>query len=118
MSQSHHIYHKIRGSYPGYIGIELPNDYVVMLLDEDNFNSYRRGENFQAMVKEVKFQYCHFEKPVDGSWYIVIEGDSNYFDPSRINVIYKSAALEGTSTNSSKLILPTANTTQAAASIP
>ena len=118
MGAQDHIYHKIRGSYPGYIGIELPNDYVVMLLDEDNFNAYRKGDGYQAMMKEVKFQYCHFEKPVDGSWYIVIEGDSNYFDPSRINVIYKSADAEGISTNSSKLIFPTANTTHPAASIP
>lgn len=118
MNSKEHIYHKIRGSYPGYIAIELPNDYKVMLVDEDNFNAYRKGKDFQAMMKEVKFQYCHFSKPVDGSWYIIIEGEAAYFDPSRINVIYKSIDPELNSTNSSKLIFPTANTTQPEATMP
>lgn len=113
MATQEHIYHKIRGSYPGYIGIELPNDYKVMLLDEENFNAYRKGLNFQAIMKEVKFNYSHFPKPVEGSWFIVIEGDAAYFDPSRINVIYKSEGSSEFSTNSSHLILPITNTTQA-----
>lgn len=115
MTAASHVYHKIRGSYPGFIGIELPNDYVVMLLDEDNFNAYRKGKDFQAMMKEVKFQYCHFQKPVEGSWYIVVEGDATYFDPARINVIYKSVEFSGRETNSSKLRFPTARTTHPAA---
>lgn len=119
MEINDHIYHKIRGSYPGYIGIELPNDYKVMLLDEENFNAYRKGMDYQAIMKEVKFQYSHFPKPVEGSWYIVIEGDAAYFQPTRINIIYKSVdTAEELSTNSSNLIMPTANTTHPAAFIP
>ncbi len=111
MTSTEHIYHKIRGSYPGYIGIELPNDYKVMLLDEENFNAYRKGIEYQAIIEEVKFNYCHFKKPVEGSWIIVIEGDATYFDPSRINVIYKSVDNPELSTKSSELIFPTASTT-------
>ena len=111
MESRSHIFHKIRGSYPGYIGIELPNDYKVMLMDEENFNAYRKGLDFQAMMEEVKFNYCHFQKPVDGSWHIVIEGDKNYFDPSRINVIYKSVDSSLTSP-AANLIFPANNSTQ------
>ena len=96
MSENTAIFHKIRGSYPGFIGIELPSDYQVLLMDEDNFNAYRKGQDFQALYPQIKHQYCHFKKPVDGSWTIVVKGESAYFDARRINIIYKSADLPST----------------------
>ena len=85
------IHHKIRGSYPGFIGIELPNEYSVFLLDEDNFNSYRKNNSFHGIVLEVKDQYCHFEKPVEGSWHVVIKGESCDFSPNKVHIIYRAA---------------------------
>lgn len=85
------IHHKIRGSYPGSIGIELPDEYQVILLDEDNFNAYRTHEKYNGIKLEVKNQYCHFEKPVDGSWHVVIEGPNCNFSPQNINIIYRAA---------------------------
>lgn len=111
-----HIYHKIRGSYPGYIGIEVPEDYQLMLMDEDSFNAYRREEPYQAINLEIKENYCHFQKPVDGSWYVVIEGKVGSFNPSAINIIYKAEAnLQSLLTNGSKDNWPMAKTTQPAA---
>ncbi|MAY84935.1 MAG: hypothetical protein CMP59_12465 [Flavobacteriales bacterium] len=119
MIESTQIFHKIRGSYPGFIGIELPTDYEVLLMDEDNFNAYRKGESYQALYPQVKHQYCHFEKPVDGSWTIVVKANSDYFDARRINIIYKSAENpQRLSTTSSNPIWPTASTTHPAASMP
>lgn len=118
MNEGKHIYHKIRGSYPGYLGIELPNDYKVLLLNEDNFNDYRKGKSFQALYPKIADGYCHFQKPVDGSWYVLIESNGSAFNPSMINIIYKSIPLSaGAETTSSNSILPTANNTQAAAFI-
>ena len=85
------IQHKIRGSHPGYIGIELPDNYNVMLLDEDNFNSYRVEGRYYAQNIEVKENYCHFVKPVDGSWHLVVEGKDTEFSPENIHIIYKAA---------------------------
>lgn len=85
------IYHKIRGSYPGFIGIELPNEYEVLLLDEDNFNQYRQHKNFNGFRMDVKDQYCHFKKPVEGSWHLVIEGKNVDFSPNKVHIIYKAA---------------------------
>tara|TARA_R110000868_G_scaffold398197_2_gene671217 strand:- start:1049 stop:1315 length:267 start_codon:yes stop_codon:yes gene_type:complete len=85
------IHHKIRGSYPGFIGIELPDEYKVTLLDEDNFNAYRKNEAYKGLHLEVKDQYCHFEKPVDGSWHVVIEGVTCDFSPQNIHIIYRAA---------------------------
>ena len=65
------IQHKIRGSQPGFIGIELPDNYSVLLLDEDNFNSYRKEGRYYGQNIEVKDSYAHFQKPVDGSWHLV-----------------------------------------------
>ena len=84
------IQHKIRGSHPGFIGIELPNDYNVLLLDEDNFNSYRNEKRYYGQKIEVKDSYCHFAKPIDGSWTVVVEGKEN-FSPDQIHIIYKAA---------------------------
>ena len=55
------VQHKIRGSHPGFIGIELPNEYNVILLDEDNFNFYRQNLEFNGLNLEVVDQYCHFK---------------------------------------------------------
>ena len=85
------IQHKIRGSHPGFIGIELPNEYNVILLDEDNFNAYRSNQHYNGLNIEVKDQYCHFKKPVEGSWHLVIEGESCDFAPENIHIIYKAA---------------------------
>ncbi len=85
------IHHKIRGSYPGFIGIELPNEYGVTLLDEDNFNAYRKNEKYNGLRIAVRDQYCHFKKPVEGSWHLVIEGKNNEFSPKDIHIIYRAA---------------------------
>ncbi len=85
------VYHKIRGSYPGYIGIEVPNDYKVLLLDENNFNAYRQNLDYNGLALEVKDEYCHFEKPIDGSWHLVVEGESCNFSPEKVHIIYKAA---------------------------
>lgn len=85
------VHHKIRGSYPGYIGIELPNEYRVLLLDEENFNAYRKNFNYNGVYLKVQDHYCHFEKPIEGSWHIVIEGTTCNFSPSSINIIYRAA---------------------------
>ncbi len=85
------IQHKIRGSHPGFIGIELPNDYNVLLLDEANFNAYRLNGRYYAQNIEVKDSYCHFRKPVDGSWHLVVEGREQEFSPENIHIIYKAA---------------------------
>ena len=85
------IHHKIRGSHPGFIGIELPNDYQVTLLDEDNFNAYRKQAHYNGVHMLVKDRYCHFEKPIDGSWHLVIEGQNNDFSPQKVHIIYKAA---------------------------
>ncbi|MCB0802611.1 MAG: DUF1883 domain-containing protein [Flavobacteriales bacterium] len=85
------IHHKIRGSYPGFIGIELPNEYQVLLLDEDNYNAYRKHQNYNGVCMEVKDEYCHFEKPTQGSWHLVIEGKTCGFSSSNIHIIYKAA---------------------------
>ena len=85
------VHHKIRGSYPGFIGIELPNEYQVILLDEENFNAYRKNEKYNGVSLEVENQYCHFEKPIDGSWHLVIEGESCNFSPKKVHIIYKAA---------------------------
>lgn len=84
------IQHKIRGSQPGFIGIELPDSYNVLLLDEENFNSYRKEGRYYAQALEVKNSYCHFAKPVDGSWHVIVEGKDN-FSPEDIHIIYKAA---------------------------
>jgi hypothetical protein len=84
------IQHKIRGSQPGFIGIELPDNYSVLLLDEDNFNSYRSERRYYGQAIEVKNNYAHFAKPVDGSWHVVVEGREN-FSPENINIIYRAA---------------------------
>lgn len=84
------ILHKIRGSHPGFIGIELPNDYEVMLLDEENFNAFRRSKEYNGLHIEVKDSYCHFKKPTDGSWHVVVEGKGN-FSPENIHIIYRAA---------------------------
>jgi len=119
MIENREIFHKIRGSYPGFIGIELPNDYQVLLMDEDNFNAYRKGESYQALYPQVKHHYCHFQKPVEGSWTVIVKAESAYFDARRINIIYKSVDFpQGLSTNSSSPICPTASTTHPAASMP
>lgn len=91
ISKMNSIHHKIRGSYPGFIGIELPNEYEVILLDEDNFNAYRKSEAYNALKVEVKDQYCHFIKPIEGSWHVVIEGKNSDFSPQKVNIIYKAA---------------------------
>jgi len=85
------IHHKIRGSYPGFIGIELPDEYQVVLLDEDNFNAYRRNEKYNGLSIAIKDQYCHFEKPIEGSWHVVIEGSSCDFSAKKVHIIYKAA---------------------------
>ncbi|MBR9830936.1 DUF1883 domain-containing protein [Acidiluteibacter ferrifornacis] len=85
------IYHKIRGSHPGYIGIELPNETEVILLDEENFNLFRKSSNYNGTRILIKDQYCHFLKPTHGSWHIVIEGRSTDFKPEMVNIIYKAA---------------------------
>ena len=85
------IHHKIRGSYPGFIGIELPNNYQVLLLDEENFNAYRKNEKYGGHKIEVKDSYCHFRKPIEGSWHVVIEGKTCDFSPQNIHIIYKAA---------------------------
>jgi hypothetical protein len=85
------VHHKIRGSYPGFIGIELPTEYTVVLFDEENFNAYRRNEQYNGIHLEVKDDYCHFEKPIDGSWHVVIEGRSCNFSAENIHIIYKAA---------------------------
>jgi len=85
------IHHKIRGSHPGFIGIELPNEYQVTLLDEDNFNAYRNQAHYNGLHMIVKDQYCHFEKPIDGSWHLVIEGQNNDFSAQKVHIIYKAA---------------------------
>lgn len=85
------IHHKIRGSHPGYIGIELPNEYQVYLLDEDNYNAYRKQGKYNGVHVAVKDQYCHFEKPIDGSWHVVIEGESSDFSANKVHIIYKAA---------------------------
>lgn len=85
------IQHKIRGSHPGFIGIELPDDYHVMLLDEDNFNAYRSEGRYYAQNLEVKDSYCHFQKPVDGSWHVVVEGQDQNFSPENVHIIYRAA---------------------------
>lgn len=119
MEQTNHIYHKIRGSYPGYIGIELPNDYQVLIMDEENFNAFRKEESYQALYPQIKHHYCHFQKPVDGSWYVVIKAEETYFNPSRINIIYKSeSSYQGLSTSSSKPISPISNSTHPEAFMP
>jgi len=119
MAENTQIFHKIRGSYPGFIGIELPADYQVLLMDEDNFNAYRKGMDYDALYPQVKHQYCHFEKPVDGSWTIIIRAESAYFDARRINIIYKSGRVDqGLSTNPSKPWLSNSNNTHPAASKP
>lgn len=84
------IQHKIRGSQPGYIGIELPNDYSVMLLDEENFNAFRQHTKFNGLQIDVKDSYCHFRKPTEGSWHVIVEGNTN-FSPENIHIIYKAA---------------------------
>ncbi|MFB1021664.1 MAG: hypothetical protein ACI9DK_000011 [Vicingaceae bacterium] len=84
------IQHKIRGSQPGFIGIELPDNYSVLLLDEDNFNSYRKEGRYYGQNIEVKDSYAHFQKPVDGSWHVVVEGKENFF-PESVHIIYKAA---------------------------
>ena len=84
------IQHKIRGSKPGFIGIELPDTYSVLLLDEDNFNSYRNEGRYYGQSIEVKDSYAHFQKPVDGSWHVIVEGKEN-FSPESIHIIYKAA---------------------------
>ncbi len=86
-----HIYHKIRGSHPGYIGIELPDEADVFLLDEENFNRLRRSANYNGTRILIKDHYCHFQKPVNGSWHIVIEGKSANFKPDSINITYRAA---------------------------
>ncbi len=85
------VHHKIRGSYPGFIGIELPDEYQVILLDEENFNAYRKHLNYNGVNLEVKDRYCHFEKPIDGSWHLVIEGQHCNFSPKDIHIIYRAA---------------------------
>ena len=85
------IQHKIRGSHPGYISIELPDSYNVMLLDEDNFNAYRLDGRYYAQKIEVQNSYCHFPKPIDGSWHLVVEGKDQSFSPESIHIIYKAA---------------------------
>lgn len=85
------VHHKIRGSYPGFIGVEVPNDYKVLLLDEENFNSYRQNGNYNGLNLEIRDEYCHFEKPIDGSWHLVIEGESCSFSPEKVHIIYKAA---------------------------
>ncbi len=85
------IHHKIRGSYPGFIGIELPNEYDVLLLDEENYNAYRQNKIYNGVHMVVKDEYCHFEKPIDGSWHVVIEGKTCNFSPSNIHIIYRAA---------------------------
>tara|TARA_B100000508_G_scaffold100987_1_gene79470 strand:- start:291 stop:581 length:291 start_codon:yes stop_codon:yes gene_type:complete len=91
ISKMNQVYHKIRGSHPGYIGIELPNEYEVILLDEENFNAYRSNRKYNAVNLDVRDSYCHFEKPVNGSWHLLIEGDSRIFSPKDIHIIYKAA---------------------------
>ena len=90
-SNMNQVHHKIRGSYPGFIGIELPNEYEVILLDEDNFNAYRKNEKYYGLSLEVRDQYCHFEKPIDGSWHLMIEGKLCDFYPQKVHIIYKAA---------------------------
>lgn len=85
------IYHKIRGSHPGFIGIELPDETEVVLLDEENFNLLRRSANYNGTRILIKDHYCHFMKPTEGSWHIVIEGKSANFQPDLINITYKAA---------------------------
>ncbi len=84
------IQHKIRGSQPGFIGIELPDNYSVLLLDEDNFNAYRNEGRYYGQTIEVKECYAHFQKPVEGSWHLVVESKEN-FSPESIHIIYKAA---------------------------
>ncbi len=85
------IHHKIRGSHPGFIGIELPEQTSVLLLDEENFNAYRRNIDFNGIEVKVKDGYCHFEKPINGSWHVVIEGRTCDFSPKQVHIIYKAA---------------------------
>ena len=44
------IHHKIRGSYPYFIGIELPKRISSFALDEDNYNAYRKHQNYNGFV--------------------------------------------------------------------
>ena len=85
------VYHKIRGSHPGYIAIELPNSYEVVLLDEENFNAFRNNQKYNAINLEIQNSYCHFEKPVEGSWHLLIGAESNAFSPKDIHIINKAA---------------------------
>jgi hypothetical protein len=85
------LYHKIRGSHPGYIGIEVPDETDVVLLDEENFNLYRRAADYNGTKIEINNHYGHFLKPTEGSWHIVIEGKSPNFRPDSIHIIYKAA---------------------------
>ena len=48
------VYHKIRGSHPGFIGIEVPDETEVVLLDEENFNLFRRAANYNGTRIMIK----------------------------------------------------------------
>lgn len=85
------VYHKIRGSQPGYIGIEVPDETDVILLDEDNFNLLRRSANYNGTRLAIKDHYCHFQKPINGSWHIIIESKSANFKADTISITYKAA---------------------------